>query len=256
MKKRCIPLLLLFAYLWISVIPVSAHAGGSVGGGGGSSSGGGSSNSHNPDGETHPPAGPGTQILSVIPYLLIFGAFTYAGAYVIHKKHREGHRLMKQLEKLDPIWKEDTLNHYVTDTFYAVQYAWMEMDIEKLKAYLTPRLVEQWTAKLEWMKQREEVSVIKDIQLKDRQVMGVYDYLDDERDFVWYYIKASMIDYNQNTRTLEVTEGDAEHSITFEEYWKFQRVGSTFLLDDVMAIDEVEAGAFRSISESTINKDS
>lgn len=86
--------------------------------------------------------------------------------------------------------------------------------------------------------------------------MGVYDYLDDDRDFVWYYIKASMIDYNQNIRTLEVTEGDAEHSITFEEYWKFQRVGSRFLLDDVMGIDEVAAEAFRSMSESVTNEDS
>ncbi|MXQ72378.1 TIM44-like domain-containing protein [Clostridiaceae bacterium DONG20-135] len=254
MRKRIVFIILIGA-LWISTIPVSAHAGGSVGGGSGSSSGG-SSASPNNDTETHPPAKAGSQILSLLPYLLVCGAFTYAGAYVMHKKHREGHQLMKQLEKLDPIWNEEAMNHYVTDTFYAVQYAWMEMDIEKLKEYLTPRLIEQWTAKLAWMEQREEVSVMKDIHLKGRQIMGVYDYLDDDRDFVWYYIKASMIDYNQNIRTMEVTEGDAEHSITFEEYWKFQRVGSRFLLDDVMGIDEVAAEAFRSMSESVTNEDS
>lgn len=178
----------------MTILPVSAHAGGSVGGSGSSS--GGTSSADN--GGVYSEGESGGGFLSLIPILLISGAFTYAGAYGLHKKHRDGHRLMKKLVQRDPIWNEEMLNHCVTETIYAVQYAWMEMDIEKLSMYLTPRLMELWTAKMEWMKQREEVSVMKEIWLKSRQVIGIYDYQDDDRDFVWYSIKASMIDYNQN----------------------------------------------------------
>ena len=254
--KRFIKILTICLCMIFFCDSISAHAGGGVGGGGGggSSSGGGSS----PGGDNTSSRGDSNPIMSILSmgsFIVISFGGSIMAIRLRNRKSREGHQMMKRLSTLDPIWNEDALNQYVSEIFYEIQYSWAAMDIDRLKHYLTPHLLEQWRGKLEWMNQREEINIMKDIQLKGRKVVGVYDFEDDDKDFVWYYIKASMIDYNMNRRTKVVTEGEPEKVITFEEYWKFQRIGNQFYLDDVMYTSEVDTDAFRSISES-MKKDS
>ena len=92
--------------------------------------------------------------------------------------------------------------------------------------------------RLTWMELRNERNVLDNIKLRRSAVVGIQDYRDDSQDSCWLYIEGSMIDYTINSQTQTIMEGKRKTS-TFVEYWKLQRIGDTFYLDDVRQKEDV-----------------
>ena len=245
--KRRLILLITLALLLIFPLGLQARAGGggSSGGSGGSSGG---SSSHS-SGHSRGTSSPITSLVYEGAFLLMAGAGGIIFAVHLHRKHSASRALLKQIDDLDYHWNEAVLDERVEKTYYAVQRAWSDMDLDTLRAYLSTRLYGRWQVKLAFMEMNHEQNILQDIRLLKHKVVGVGDRQDDEQDFCWYYIKGRMVDYTIDTCNNQLIQGSTKPS-SFEEYWRFQRQCGVFVLDEVLQKDEISLDQFTDFSEA------
>lgn len=85
------------------------------------------------------------------------------------------------------------------------------------------------------------------------EIVEVSDFIDNNKDFFYVFIKGSMIDYYIDDRTWDVVSGDCVHDQTFSELWKFVREPRGWMLDEISQ----DAGlmkimGFKSFSEEVV----
>ena len=222
-----------------------AGGGGSSGGGGGSSGG---SSSHS-SGHARGTSSPLSSLVSGGAFMLMAGAGGIIFAVHLHRKHSASRALLKQIDDQDYHWNEAVLDERVEKTYYAVQRAWSDMDLDALRAYLSTRLYGRWQVKLASMEMNHEQNILQDVRLLKHKVVGVGDSRDDEQDFCWYYIKGRMVDYTIDTCSNQLIQGSTKPS-SFEEYWRFQRQDGVFVLDEILQKDEISLDQFTDCSEA------
>lgn len=236
----------------LPVKEISAHmmttlraGGGSSGGGGGSSGGGSSSGSSHHTGRG--PRGENSIVGNIFTGVL-FVLFFFGAAVVfrlkLSKYARNTKKLMSMLERRDSAWKYKHIQKQVKTTYFVVQKAWTDANLEPAKPYMSETLFESFQTKINWMVFKQEKNVLKNIQLKDAVPVSVYDHPDDTLDHVWFYIKGKMIDYTVNTETNQRINGNPLPT-TFEEYWQFTREQDhRWVLNQILQKDEADQIAF------------
>ncbi|MBQ8575263.1 MAG: Tim44 domain-containing protein [Clostridia bacterium] len=216
------------------------RAGGGGGGGGGGSGGGGGGSSG-----THASGGYGTGYRTVLDdiifgILFIFSLFGTAiifrfklSKYAINTK-----RLLNLLQTQDSAWKYKDIQKQVRETYFIVQKSWTALDMKPAQDYMSDALYEKFCTKLDWMKYREERNVLKRIKLYEAVPVSVYDDNDDSRDYVWFYISGSMVDYMIDTTTNLKISGTTVPEV-FGEYWQFVRKNNgRWVLNKILQKDE------------------
>ena len=238
--------LLLFSTLYItasaseciadSSITLRAGGGGS-GGGGGGGSGGSSGGSH------HSGSNGRSSILSNIINLILlpFTVFSSTTAFYIKltKRSRRSKKLMKKMLESDNAWKYKEISETVSDSFYAIQNAWTNMDLTPAAKYMSDELLDSFQTKLNWMAFRNQRNVLEKIELLSALPVAVYDDKDNSRDFIWFYIKGKMVDYTIDTVTQLKVEGNTS-ATSFIEYWQFVRRENCWVLNKILQKDEAD----------------
>ena len=64
--------------------------------------------------------------------MLMAGAGGIIFAVHLHRKHSASRALLKQIDDQDYHWNEAVLDERVEKTYYAVQRAWSDMDLDAL----------------------------------------------------------------------------------------------------------------------------
>lgn len=224
LKKYSLIIIMIF---FIALIPVSARAGG--GGSGGSGSGGGSSHTHTSTSSSR--AYPGT---SLIIWAMMAGGLYYLKRGHIHKMHKNAQKDLENAYDLDPFWNEDDLKEKVKQSYYVIQEAWSQQDLEKLKRYLSDDLYQQWQIKIEWQKYRGERNELTNIRLLSKSIISIHDDEYNTKDYFWVAIEGKM--HDEIIREHEIVSVNTE---TFIEYWKFLRVNDVIVLDKILQEDEL-----------------
>lgn len=153
----------------------------------------------------------------------------------IHSRH-----LMRMLSNKDEAWKYKNVQKQVEKAYFIIQKAWTEQNINQAKEYLDKELFENFQSKIEWMQIRREKNILKKISLIDASPILINDRKNDEKDYVWYYIRGSMIDYTINIDTMEKVDG-RKFKTRFTEYWKFIRKDNDkWVLCKILQEDEKE----------------
>ena len=139
----------------------------------------------------------------------------------------------------DNAWKFKDISDTVSNSFYAIQTAWADLDMTPASQYMSDDLFDRFQAKLNWMKYRKEKNILERVQLLHVLPVAVHDDSDNSRDFVWFYIKGKMVDYTINTETqLKISGSTAPAS--FVEYWQFIRKENTWVLNEILQKDEAD----------------
>ena len=238
MLKKLLIILSIFCVLNFSLVSIEARAGGGSSGGGSGSSGGSSSTSYSHYDHTGQ-EGPYSSIISIVSFI----GFTYfvlqVKRYYSRIKAKEAHwQLKKQMQTLDDqdeFWNNERIKKAVQESYYKIQEAWSNQDIETLKKYLTPDLLDAWTTKLNWYEYQGKRNILKNIRLIEQDVINLYDSKNDDEDYFWVYIEGKMDDHmiDENQRVIE------KNTDIFIEYWKFKRQGQSILLDEIKQEDEM-----------------
>lgn len=188
-------------------------------GGGGGGGGGGGSTHHSTSSR------PKTVGETVLGYVLLpFAVFSSSIIFYLQitRWSRRSKKLMKQMMKRDTAWKYENILVAVSESYYAIQNAWTNMDMTPAAQYLTPELFDEFQTQLGWMEYRNERNVLENIELLKALPVAVYDDTDNSRDYVWIYIKGRMVDYTVNTQTQQRISGKP-FSESFVEFWQFTR---------------------------------
>lgn len=223
MKK----VLIIIIILMVCMVPVSARAGG--GGSGGSGSGGGSSHTHSSGKQTV-----GGTVGSFIGVGMFWGSL-----YIIKHRHiflmkKETQKKLEVARVQDDFWDEKHLLSMVKDSYFMIQKAWSEKDLETLKTYLSDRLYQQWEIKLQWQDYRHEANVLDHIRLISKHIVDIYDDEDNSKDYFWVAIEGKMKD----EIIVDHKVISSSHDV-FIEYWKFIRADHHILLDEIQQDGEL-----------------
>ena len=211
------------------------RAGGASSGGSHSSSGGSSSSGH------YGRRGYSNPIVNIIFYI-IFAFALFASAIILYFKvlraSFNSKRYLRLLDNKDITWKYKNIEKRVIETFYIVQEAWTNNDMERARDYIDKDLYESFRIKLEWMDVNNKRNVLKKIRLVNLKPVSVYDDKDDKKDLIWFYIKGKMIDYIIDTKTKSIVSGNTKNR-SFVEFWKFvKNDDNKWVLSEILQEDE------------------
>ena len=219
-------------------VVIRAGGGSSSGGSGGGYS---TSHSHSIRGYYNPIS----RIINLILFFILAGMTTIVFVFKIKKAAFNSKKLLKKLKSNDKAWKYETIEKQVIDTFYIVQEAWSNMKMETAKDYMEKELYESFSTKIEWMKYGNKRNVLKNIKLLSVEPISIHDDDDDSRDFLWLYMRGSMIDYTINTETEEIIDGNDSNK-QFVEFWKFvRRDDDKWVLAKILQKEEADKITFQ-----------
>lgn len=233
----------------VNTVQLRAGGGSSGSGGGGSSSGSSSSGGHGTGGNYYD--GYNNIFLSILHEILSFASFffllffaTILLYFKVLRSSFNSRRYLRMLSKKDTAWKYRKIEKQAIKTFYAVQKAWTNMNMEPAKEYMDKDLYENFQTKLEWMEVGNKRNILKRIRLINLRPVSVHDDEDDDKDLVWFYINGFMVDYIINTQTNEKIEGNDIFGMPFIEFWKFTRKGDQWVLSKILQSDESDKIVF------------
>ena len=241
--------ILLFSTLYITasasdfvadnVITLRAGGGGSGGGGGGWGGGSGGSSGVT----THSGTRGRSSSLSDIIHLILMPFFLGSSSIVFYiqltKRARKSKKLMKKMLESDNAWKYKDISEAVSDSFYAIQNAWTNMDLSPAKKYMSDELLDSFQTKLNWMAYRNQKNVLEKIELLTALPVAVYDDKDNSLDYIWFFIKGKMVDYTIDTTTQLKVEGNTS-ATSFIEYWQFVRRENVWVLNKILQKNEAD----------------
>lgn len=248
--KRFVKLLLCALAVSCSVcIQAEARAGGGGGSSGGSSGGGstGSSGSgyhghsgyHSDEGFRNPLA----TFISFGMMVFIFAGGTIIFTYRARKAKYKNIKLMKQYEKLGYNWNYKAIQERVEKAYFEIQECWRRQDVEYAQEYLSERLKENWNAKLEWMKIRNEEVVQKNVRLFSAIPVCAIDEGNMDKDRIWYLIHGRMTGYYRDRNTKACVRGTPRPE-SFYEYWLFIYENGRWVLHEIKQKDELDIRQF------------
>lgn len=227
---------------WITVYARAGggtSSGGSSGGSSGETSGGTTSHSHSSyNGNNNSSKNPIITILRYIIFAIIAGFSGIMFRIKIIKAKIHSKRLMSLLDNKDEAWKYRNIQEQVEKAYFIIQNAWTEQNINKAIEYMDEKLYENFRSKLEWMEIRKQKNVLKKISLIDAIPIAINDNEDDSKDYIWYYIRGSMVDYTIDVDTQKIVAG-SKLKTRFTEYWKFTRKDNgRWILFEILQEDE------------------
>ena len=62
-------------------------------------------------------------------------------------------------------WNEERIKKEVKRNYFIIQEAWSKKDLETLKDYLTPQLLDAWQTKMNWYEFQERRNELTNIKL-------------------------------------------------------------------------------------------
>lgn len=171
-------------------------------------------------------------LLFFSPTILLY--FKVFKASIYNRKH------FKLLSEKAIAWDYKKMKDQVINAFYIIQQSWSHMDMFPAKEYMTESLYERFTTKLEWMKIQNKQNILEKIQLIDVKPISFQDHINDNKDYIWFYMKAKMIDYVIDSKTNKKIGGISTFRFSFIEFWKFTREGERWVLSKILQEDEVD----------------
>ena len=216
-------------------------------GGGSSSSGGGSSasggTSHSSSSHKESDNSNANPIVTIF-FILISGFSGIIFKVKIIKSKIHSKQLMKILDNKDEAWKYKNVQQQVEKAYFILQKAWTDQELDKAREYMSKSLYDRFQSKLEWMQIKKQKNILKKISLIDAVPISINDDEDDSKDYIWYYIKGSMVDYTIDVDTKEIVDGKNAKT-RFIEYWKFCRKDkSKWILCEILQEDEIDKRIF------------
>jgi hypothetical protein len=131
------------------------------------------------------------------------------------------------------------------EIFYKIQEAWTKRNVDIAKDYMSENIYGTYKEKIQYMKDKHKINVLKKIRLITTRPVGIIKY-DYKKDYMWFYVEASMINYKISDITEEIVEGDTSRK-KISEYWKVIQMGEEWVLDERLPKEKVDERKFLSM---------
>lgn len=237
MRRRDILRIVSFICLILVVEVLLARGGGGGGHGGGAGHSGGGHSS----GGGHGGFGGGGHgdVHSTIWGFIIFGGFVLFGLFatttatLLLWKSNISKKILSKIISTDSFWDFEGMQLNARRTFYNIQDAWENRDIDSVKNNITPELHDKYKVMLSEMTSRNEKNIISQIDITETKIIGSQDYKDDSKDRYVAYIKGTILDYTINDKTGEIIKNPSKEIEEFSDTYHFIREGKRWILEHI-----------------------
>jgi hypothetical protein len=130
----------------------------------------------------------------------------------------------------DSAWDEARLTEYAKQTFLRYQQDWSRLDVEAMKAYLTPNYQYHAALLVYVLQTMGRQDIMEDVTITEALVTNATDEADNSQDKFTIGIQAHARDKLLETKSGEVLFTD---NSSFSEFWHFVRSDKTWLLDGI-----------------------
>lgn len=253
MKRVLISLLTLLFLLAVLSPAAFARAGGG-GGGGGGGSGGHSSGSHS-SGSTPGPrrfyrpyhsGSPAGTVAGAGSLIMVFVTIATARSFRYSPpgaQKKEAKKWLKAAAQNDSLWDSAEMKDQIREAYLAIQQSWTDNRLEDARYYLSDSLYNTFQTKLNWMAQRNERNVLRNIRLLSATPVSARYKIPGDRKTACLccHIHGKMEDYTADSTTGRFISG-SYFSRPFVEYWCFIRNADNtrWILDRIYQKDEYE----------------
>lgn len=148
--------------------------------------------------------------------------------------------ILDELFNKDKKWNYKNISKQVIKTYNVVEKSWTDDDIGKAKDYMGKELYEVFNSRLKWMRVDNKKNILKKIKLLSVKPVVVKNFDDDKKDFIWFYIKGSMINYVIDIKNKERLSG-SKKAKSFGEFWKFMKnEDNKWILMEILPKDKID----------------
>lgn len=169
--------------------------------------------------------------------------------FIITKKKRikKSKEIIGKISEIDETWDTENIKARVKEVFFKLIDSKLNRTSD-IKDITSNSFYRNFKAKIDGMLIRNEKYIIKDIEIKDIQIVEVTDYKDDTQDRFWVYIVVNMISFLINDKELMI-EG-FQKSEDYKELWNFMRGSdNSWILREILDDPEEHMHKFKSFSE-------
>lgn len=156
-----------------------------------------------------------------------------AGLYRWFSKLKQSKKTALALQaaaQADGVWNKESVLARAREVFTRYQKDWSSFNVTSMQSYMTPEYYNHAGLMMYALRLAGRQNLVNDPKIEDALIVSVNDSLDNSKDEVIVGITASSNDVLKDTR--DQTELFTDDS-TFTEYWRFQRSGNDWLLEDI-----------------------
>ena len=224
--KMVVPVL--FLLLTFATQQLYGRAGGGGGGGGGGGFGGGGYRGSFRRGYSRPWEKMDTII--VVSVLCTVSVLFYVlwnfPKWVRNYKNKKINKLLLSSSLIDPMWDKEQLTNYIKASYLKVQDAWMKQDMDLVKDLVDENIRISYQRLLNNQIRGNVYNYMSDIKFFEIKIIGMEDFLDNNKDTFSVFISGEMIDLivRRNRQILQKHKAqyfaDLYFFSRFEEQWK------------------------------------
>ena len=167
---------------------------------------------------------------------ILFGMAS--GLYGLLGKLKPSKKLKADLSKAqaqDSAWNEESITSHAKDVFMKFQQDWSNLNAEAMKPYQTAQYQYHNALMIYALQLAGRKNIVSDITILKTILLDIHDDATNNNDTLIVGIEASardsIVDTTSNKELFKTND-------SFEEFWKFQRSGDTWLLDGIQQATE------------------
>ena len=148
----------------------------------------------------------------------------------LNKKFKKADQDIAKAAQTDTAWNEASMHQRARDIFFTYQEDWTRLDASRLKTYMTDNFINKTLYFYQILRDMNRQNAVLNPEIIKMDSYEITDNADNNLDSFTVLIEAKAKDMLINfvdNRTL------FEDNKNFMEYWKFVRLGDTWLLDDI-----------------------
>ena len=129
-------------------------------------------------------------------------------------------------------WSIYELNKRVENSFYRIENAWSNMDIDSVSSYLNSSIMTSFKRKIHLLEIEGKQNILENITLINSILIGMKREKNDTKDLAYFLINGSMRDYVCRIDRKPIKKLAPINK--FIEVWKFARKDGAWVLDEII----------------------
>jgi predicted lipid-binding transport protein (Tim44 family) len=133
----------------------------------------------------------------------------------------ENNENLRLIRQADPDFDETRFKDQCMDSFFKIQAAWINRDMNPVRAILTSEMFNVMEADTTKLKSDGKINKLDNIAVRSVEITEVW--REGGIDFITVKFIANLLDYTVNETTGELLSGSKTEPVKFVEFWTFTR---------------------------------